>query len=156
MIMKSIFFGILILLVANGCSVSESPVFEDIDKVKVQTLNLRKIVIDADLNFTNPNDVGCDLVSTNIAVLANGIEVGYVTQRSTSLVGSNEEFSIPVSISMSPKEIFKKGSGFLGSTIGAITNKEVELEYSGLVMIEKLGVQYPIEIEETQVVVLKK
>lgn len=154
--MKYIFLGLLSIAFLSGCSVSESPVFEDIDKVKVETFNLKKIVVNANINFTNPNDIGCNLVSTNIAVLANGVEVGYVTQRSTSLVGSNEEFSIPVSITMAPKQIFKKGSGFLGSTIGALTNKEIELEYSGLVMIEKLGVQYPIEIEETQVVELKK
>lgn len=154
--MKYIFLSLLSVLILSGCTVSESPLFESIDKVKVTTFNLKQIVVHADLNFTNPNDVGCDLVSTNITVFANDTEVGYVDQRSTSLVGSNEEFGIPVSISMSPKQVFKKGTGFLSSTIGALTNKEIELQFQGVVIIEKLGVQYPIEIDEKQTVVLKK
>ena len=154
--MKKFLFALTALLLLNGCSVSESPEFESIDKVKVATFNLQQIVVNADLNFTNPNDVGCDLVNTKIIVFANDTEVGNVTQRSTSLVGSNEEFAIPISISMSPKQVFKKGTGFLGSTIGALMNKEIELRYKGVVIIEKLGVKYPIEIDETQTVELKK
>lgn len=139
-----------------SCTVSEAPEFIDIDGYQVKKVNLSQVVVNADINFHNPNDVGCELVTTDIDVLANGVNVGKVTQLNAISIDDNSTFHIPTSISFSPKDVFGDTGGILNGALNALLSKEVKLEYKGSVTLSKAGIEFDIDVDDYSTIELKK
>lgn len=154
--MKNILPFVLILIILQACTVSEAPEFQEINNFKVSFLSIDQIQVTADTKFHNPNDIGCELVKTDIDVITNGINVGKVSQTEIISIDNNSDFIIPTSISFSPKDVFKKDGGILNGALNAFTSKEIEIQYIGSVTLRKAGVPFEIEVDETQKVPLKK
>lgn len=140
-----------------GCTVSESPEFIDMNNYQVKKVTMQEVVVTTDVNFHNPNDIGCSIVKTDIDVKANGVNVGKVDQNAAITIDANNNFHLPVSVKFSPKKVFgSKDGSLLNGMLNTLTSKEVELQYVGYVTINKLGIDYSIDIDETETIPLKK
>ena len=146
--MKNIAFAIGIFgLLITSCQVSEEPEFIRIGESKVVKLNKDAVIISSNAHFYNPNDIGCDIVATNINVDVNGIPVGDVKQNGSIALEANQNFSIPLSINFPPSTFIKDRLGLINIALGSIQNKMIEVQYAGTVTLSKLGVEFDIEVE---------
>ena len=155
--MKIITLSFLILgLSISSCQVSEEPDFMRIGESKIVKLNKDVVIISSNAHFYNPNDIGCDIVATNIDVAVNGTPVGDVKQTGSIALEANQNFLIPLSINFPPSTFFKDRLGLINIALGSIQDKMIEVQYSGTVTLSKLGVEFEIEVEGKEDVAFRK
>jgi hypothetical protein len=142
--------------IAVSCTFTKKPDFKSIKNVRVQSANLSKVVINADAVFENLNDIGGDLEIKNLEVFANNVKVSTVNSKKFN-VPIKEEFSIPIKVSFSPVQIFDdQKKGLLGKILNSIANKEVKLQYKGVITYSLGNYSYDYSIDYSDTVVLKK
>ena len=153
--MKNLFLlGLIFSLCA--CSKIKDPQFKKLTEFSVQNLGVNQVTLKANANYFNPNPIGGEIKSSNINVMVNDVDLGMLQQNFGSKIEGNSDFTIPIIIEFSPKEIFKKEGGLLTGILNAALNKEVEVKYNGYVMLEIMDVDIKIPIEHEEVVHLKK
>ena len=95
--MKKIFFFLLAITLFS-CTLTQEPDFIKLDDYKIITLNKKEVKLGTNAYFKNPNDVGCEVVSTDIEVFVNGLAVSKVNQTASINLESNNEFNIPLTV----------------------------------------------------------
>ena len=154
--MKKICYLLFLSIIPFSCSFTEKPDFIKINNVNVQSANLSKIVINADALFENPNDIGGNLELKNLEVFANNIKVSNINSKKFN-VPIKDKFSIPIKVSFSPKQIFDdQKKGLLSNILNSIKNKEIVLDYKGVITYSLGDYSYDYNINFTDKVVLKK
>ena len=128
----SLLFSLFLLF---SCTVTEKPEFVKLDSIKVANSNSKEIELVADAHFLNKNSVGGKLQLNNIKVLLNETEVAVVNS-STFQVPKKEEFTIPISVKIPHKKLFKKNK--LTNVLNMLIKKEVAIQYKGIITY-KLG-----------------
>lgn len=154
--MRKISSLLVVLFVAISCKVSDEPEFvkmENIFPTKVSVLNV-EIVSDA--IFNNPNDVGCELVSTDITVLVNGNEMGKASQAKNVEISSKGEFTIPLKVSFSPTKLLENKDDILSSSLPNLLSQKIEISYKGTITLKKAGVSFDVPVDKTDEISLKK
>ena len=112
-------------------------------------------MINADAIFKNLNDIGGNLEINNLEVFANNIKVSSVNSKKFN-VPIKDEFSIPIKVSFSPKEIFDdQKKGLLDKVLNTIKNKEVQLNYKGIITYSLGDFSYDYNVNYSDKVVLK-
>lgn len=154
--MKKIILLVSIVLVAVSCTVSSEPEFVKMENIYPKSVSLLKVQLVSDAIFFNPNDVGCELVATDIDVLVNGNEVGKATQAKNVEISSQGEFTIPLEVSFSPMKIIEDKENILNSSLPNLLSKKVEVSYKGTVTLKKAGISFDIPVDKTDEIVLKK
>ena len=139
-----------------SCQVSKEPEFIRIGESRIVTLNKDAVKISSNAHFFNPNDIGCEIVATNIDVDINGISVGDVQQTGVIELEANQNFAIPLSINFPPSAFIKDKLGLISIALGSITNKMIEVQYSGTVTLSKLGIEFDVEVEGEEEIPFKK
>lgn len=154
--MKRIGCFLMFLLLLSSCTVNKAPEFIGIENLKFSEKTNDAIELNADLKFHNPNDIGCELSEVDIDVKVNDVSVGKLSELQMTKIDKNNDFSIPTTIQISPKEFFGSNlGGLLGGALNAILNKEIKVNYSGKVKLKKLGIPFEIPIDKDEVVQLK-
>ena len=154
--MRKICYLLFLSIIAFSCSFTEKPDFIKINNVRVQSANLSKIVINADAMFENSNDIGGNLELKNLEVFANNIKVSNINSKKFN-VPIKDKFSIPIKVSFSPRQIFDdQKKGLLSNILNSIKNKEVVLDYKGVITYSLGDFSYDYNINFTDKVVLKK
>jgi hypothetical protein len=143
-------------LVLTSCSKIKDPTFEKITDLAVKEVSINKVVLKAEAKYFNPNAIGGEIKYTDIKVNVNNVDLGSIAQTFTSEIKGKSDFSIPIIIEFSPKEIFKSDGGFLKGILNAALNKNVDVKYQGHAVIEIMDVDIKIPIEHEEVVHLKK
>jgi len=138
---------ILALITLASCTVSQEPDFLKLDEYKIENINRKEIKLSTNAYFHNPNDVGCEVVKTDIDVFINGLEVSKVTQLNAINLEAGNEFSIPMLTSVPLEKISKDKGGILGGALTTLLNKNIKVEYEGIVTLKKLGIAFDIEIK---------
>lgn len=154
--MKKLLF---LLFIASfwSCTGPQEPVFLRLENAKATNISTKKITITADALFHNPNAIGGTLTATNIDVISNDVKIATVEQNIESILPAQAEFSIPLTFSTSPKELFQKdGKGILGGVINALLDKSVKLKYKGNLTFKLAGISFDSPIDLEEVVDLKK
>lgn len=157
--MKSLKFllPICLLVLLGACKVSEEPTFEKMKNIKVLSLKLDDVQITCDAFFQNPNDVGVELIETDLDIIVNKVNTGKIAQTSNTVIKANNQFSIPLKISFNPKDVFKnEKGGLLGSVVSSFTDKKINLVYKGKVKLKKAGISFDVPVDYTTDVDLKK
>jgi hypothetical protein len=114
------------------------------------------VIINANANFENYNDIGGVLELKRLEVFANDIKISHVNTKKFK-VHANDKFSIPIRASFSPKQIFDdQKKGLLGNILNTIANKEVKLDYKGVITYSLGDFSYDYPIDFTDKVILKK
>jgi len=101
----------IFLFAINACTPKlkpDPPVFKDVRNVKVQEVNMKNIKLTAEAVLFNPNKMGATVQSIDVDVIANGVNVGKVSQEVETKIEGNSEFIIPLIADIPPKKYFKR------------------------------------------------
>ena len=154
--MRKICCLLFLSFITVSCTFTKKPDFKSIKNVRVESAKLSKVVINADAVFENLNDIGGDLEIKNLEVFANNIKVSNVNSKKFN-VPIKDEFAIPIKVSFSPVQIFDdQKKGLLGKVLNSIKNKEIKLDYKGVITYSLGDYSYDYHVDFSDNVVLKK
>ena len=145
--MNKLIIGLLVIISITNCTVTSEPDFLKLDEYKITGLNKKVINLGTNAYFHNPNDIGCEVVSTDINVLINGLEVSKVSQVKSISLEAGNDFFIPLLTSVPLEKISKDRKGILGGMLTTLLNKNLKVKYQGVVTLKKLGIEFDIDIE---------
>jgi LEA14-like dessication related protein len=132
----------------------KSPSFINLDNVKILSANSRKVVLQGDAIFNNPNAIAGKLIKTDIHIKINDVDITDIEQTTSIDVPKNSNFTVPVNFSFNPKKLTKDNDGFLQNAIKSFLSNELNIEYAGCVTIEVLGIGFDVPIDYTEKVSL--
>jgi LEA14-like dessication related protein len=132
----------------------KSPSFITLDNVKIISANARKVVLQGDAIFNNPNAIAGKLIKTDIHIKINDVDITDIEQTTSIDVPKNSNFTVPVNFSFNPKKLTKDNDGFLQNAIKSFLSNELNIEYAGCVTIEVLGIGFDVPIDYTEKVSL--
>ena len=154
--MRKICYVLFLSLIVFSCTFTEQPNFIKIKNVRVQKANLSKVIINADALFENLNDIGGNLELNKLEVFANNIKVSNISTKKFK-VPIKDNFSIPIKVSFSPKQIFDDHKkGFPSNIFKSIKNKQVTILYKGVITYSLGDFSYDYNINYSQKIALKK
>jgi len=131
-----------------GCSAPQQPVFKSFANIKSKNVSTKNITITADALFHNPNTMGGEVTATDIEVIVNDVSAGKINQDLAIPVPAQAEFSIPLTVNVSPKDIYENDrNGALSGIINAVLNKKVDVHYKGTVKMNIAGFPYTLKVE---------
>ena len=108
---------------------------------------IKDVVVDANTEpmlkanaiFFNPNDMRGKLKRINIDIFVNGKKAASVNQELKTIIPSNDEFSVPLEVKLSIKEL-----GFMDTLLGMIGGKTFEVRYEGTLKLTYHG--FPVNV----------
>ena len=143
------------LILISGCMGGpKSPSFINLDNVKILSANARKVVLQGDSIFNNPNAIAGKLTKTDIHIKINDVDITDIEQTTSIDVPKNSNFTVPVNFSFNPKKLTQDNDGFLQNAIKSFLSNELTIEYAGYVTIEVLGIGFDVPIDYTEKVSL--
>lgn len=116
--------ALFILITLSSCTLTQEPDFVKLDDYKIITLNKNEIKLSADSYSLNPNDVGCEVVKTDIELLVNGLYVSKVNQPNSISLSAGKEFTVPLIVSVPTSSIIKDKKGILGGVLSGLFKKK--------------------------------
>ena len=141
-------FYFLLISTILGCSAPQEPIFKNFANIKTSNISTKKITITADALFHNPNTMGGEVTSTDIEVIVNDIPAGKINQDLAIPVPAGAAFSIPLTVNVSPKDIYENDrGGALGGIVNAVLKKKVDVHYKGTVKMKIAGFPYTLEVD---------
>ena len=132
----------------------KSPSFINLDNVKIISANARKVVLQGDAIFNNPNAIAGKLIKTDIHIKINDVDITDIEQTTLIDVPKNSNFTVPVNFSFNPEKLVQDNEGFLQNAIKSFLSNELTIEYAGCVTIEVLGIGFDVPIDYTEKVSL--
>ena len=132
----------------------KSPSFINLDNVKIISANARKVVLQGDAIFNNPNAIAGKLIKTDIHIKINDVDITDIEQTTLIDVPKNSNFTVPVNFSFNPKKLTQDNEGFLQNAIKSFLSNELTIEYAGYVTIKVLGIGFDVPIDYTEKVSL--
>ncbi len=148
--MKKLLFLFLIITITS-CTLTQEPEFIKLDNYKIITFNKNEVKLGTSAYFINPNDVGVELVSTDIDVFVNELNVSKVNQVNSINLTSGNEFTIPLSVNIPTNKIVKDKGGIFNGVLTTLFNKNIKVEYKGIVTLKKAGIKFDIDIEGEEI-----
>lgn len=148
--LKNLTFLLFILGVA-ACSAPQEPIFIGFKDIKTTTISTKKITVTAQAQFHNPNTLAGEVTATDIEVMVNDVPAGNIEQDLTIPVAASSAFSIPLTFTMAPKDIYENDrNGALGGIINAVLTKKVNVHYLGTVKMKIAGFPYTLEVDHEE------
>jgi len=153
--MKKFVILLTIALIIVSCSVSEKPQFINVENVHVVRADMDSVILTADANFHNPNDISGTLASDDLMVLINDIEMAKVTSIPFK-VPANKDFTIPLTVSMETKKVLEEqGGSLLGGILNTIMQKKLKVQYKGNIKYKVLGFSHSYPVDKTEEIKIK-
>lgn len=129
--------GLLVLLAS--CVPKEQVVLRAIENVEVTPGNGVDPLLKAEARFYNPNQIRMRVKEIQIDVFIDGKKSARIDQKLTSIIKSKSEFTLPLEVQLSLKEI-----GLLDALMGLFGGKKYELHYVGHIKVRVKG--FPMRI----------
>lgn len=153
--MKNTFYFLSLIIISFGCSVNKKPVFIKVDNVKVLRFEADTISIKADAFFENPNDVGGNISTENLAILVNDIEVAQVFSDKFK-VPSRDKFTIPLTAKIPTKNLLNTNkNGILGGLLNSLITKKVNVRIKGKLEYVVFGFKKDFIVDKTEEIKIK-
>lgn len=122
---KSLLIAIVFLSIVAGCKGDKNqPTFKALVNLQLSDLSKKKIELKGNLVFTNPSSEGITYNKTIADINLDGVDLNTYYHKKTISVKGNKEFSIPIYMSIEPKDIKNKDS----KTVSIKISGEVEYE----------------------------
>jgi LEA14-like dessication related protein len=134
--------GLILLLALASCGKPKDLEFRKISNIK---FNLPASTVGADVVMYNPNNLSLQLKSVEIDILVNGKQVGRVDQTHEVMITRKSEFSLPVSVAVSLKDL-----GLVNAFAGLLGGKSYPVQFKGLLRVNFYGIQKKIMIDYTE------
>ncbi len=135
-----------------SCKVNEKPVFLGVENIEVIEVTSEHILINADANFENPNHIGGKLISDELNILINDVQMVSLSSEEFN-VPAKDLFVVPLKAEVQTHEIFRENS--LGSVLESLLLRTVNVSYQGIIKYKVLGFSYNYEVDITEEIKLK-
>ena len=122
----------LITLLITACNKPQSFEYRGMQNLKVDSIGLESSKISLELVYFNPNNFGVDLRNVNCNVYINHNYLGNYVLDTLMHIAKRSEFSIPSSMNVDMKNIFK-------NAIGTFLSRQVLVEINGSTKVGKSG-----------------
>ena len=122
----------LITLVMTACNKPQSFEYRGMQNLQVDSIGLESSKISLELVYFNPNNFGVDLRNVNCDVYINHNYLGKYVLDTVMHIAKHSEFSIPSSMNVDMKNIFK-------NAIGTFLSRQVLVEIKGSTKVGKSG-----------------
>lgn len=139
---KVLGLSLIILFTAISCGKPKDLEFRKISNIK---FNLPASTVGADVVMFNPNNLSLQLKSVEIDILVNGKQVGRVDQTHEVMIARKSEFSLPVSVAVSLKDL-----GLVNALAGLLGGKTFPVQFKGFLRINFHGIQKKIVIDYSE------
>ena len=145
------FLFLLSALALTSCKIS-SPTFKNLGQWQIGNVSGSNITLTNTAYFYNPNSInGLKVNNVFINVMTNGKKIGTVSSASSSVVIPNmSDFSIPLSLSIDPKDLLGSITDILGVAMG----KSIDLRCVGNIGVGYSVINKNISIDQTLPVTL--
>lgn len=130
------------------------PYYKKMEQVRVSSFTKDNITVKANVICHNPNGVEVRLAGCDFKVKANGKHVSDVDQRFTTTVGAKSDFTVPLTVSFSPRKVFK-AKDLIGMALISLKSKKIHMDYEGTVDVGLAGEEIVIPVEYSEDIALK-
>jgi len=152
--MKKFIQLVVIFFLVTACSVKKKPTFLKVDDVKLLSFSSDTIRLQANAFFKNENDIGGKIATDEISVLVDGVDVAKVSSEEFK-VPANKEFSVPLTVVIPSKKMFKSKGGLLGGLLNSVLNNSVKVRFKGDIKYKVLGFSSTYAIDKTKEIKIK-
>jgi LEA14-like dessication related protein len=122
-----------------------------IANVKIIKFNLTELTLTVTFLFTSKAELEAKINRLYLDLYLDGKNVGYISDEKGFIIPANGTSSVPLNISVNPKDVLKN---ILGFTLGAVKNKDVRLAFKGFANIKSgfisttLPIEYDMSVKE--------
>lgn len=151
------FFWCLILLTPLfwSCEKPQEPKFKTVEDLNIIKFTNEEVVLEGKAVIHNPNAFSIEVISTEMDVKVNDVEVGKVEQNERTEVSGNSDFRVPLVVRFPPEKVVND-KGLLGGVLNAIFKKKVNVYYKGTITVSAIGIPIDVPVEAEKEVKLKK
>lgn len=141
---------IFTLLALTNCQVKDKPEFKEIKNVSVDKISSKNVTVIAEAVFYNPNDIGYELVGSEVTVYVNNKAVGKTNQQKNIIIKSNSDFEVPFSVDFALKDIMDESENLLTSIIKNAINRKIDIAFDGKITLKKAGISFDVPFKHEQ------
>jgi LEA14-like dessication related protein len=141
---------LVIMLFAFGCVPEKEVVLRSLDNVELTAGLGSEPMLKADALFYNPNKIRLKVKGIKLEVFIDGKKTAFIDQKLRSTVKAESEFSIPLEVQLSLKEI-----GLFNAIAGLFGGKKHELNYKGYIKVSVKGFPFKIPVDYSKEVKLR-
>lgn len=145
---KLVFFSFLLL--ATSCVPKEQIVLRVIRNVTIDTGLDGEPLLKGEAVFYNPNSTRMKLKEINVDVFVDGKKSAIVKQKFNALIKPRSEFTVPLEIQLSLKDI-----GLLDTLFSLLGGKQYEIHFLGNIRIHVRGIPVKVPVDYTDKTRLK-
>jgi LEA14-like dessication related protein len=131
--MRLIFLAILFTGFFAACTKPQSFEYRGMQNLKVDSIGLVSSKISLDLIYFNPNNFGVNLKHVNCDVYINHNYLGKYVLDTMMHIAKRSEFTIPSSMNVDMKNVYK-------NALGTLLSNEVLVELKGETKVGKSGI----------------
>jgi LEA14-like dessication related protein len=147
--MNKVLFVVLLVVVV-GCVPKEELQFKRVKNV-VLTASGATPILKGDLLLYNPNDKRMNLKKLDLIIELNGKEAGIVDQRLSQVIPAKDEFTVPIEVAISLKEM-----GLLDAISGILGGKKNTVRIRGKIRGSVNGVTIGVPVDYTEEIRMKR
>jgi LEA14-like dessication related protein len=136
---------IAVLMLCVSCIPQEKIILRDVKNVHVEAIDKENVRLNGDVVFFNPNATRLRLKEIKVDVYVGGKKSAYVDQKLEALARGNSEFSVPLTVQVSLKEL-----GLMDALASLFGGKKYEIHYRGHLKAKVNGwpVKVPVDHKE--------
>lgn len=124
--------SLLFILLLGGYFIFKEPTFIDARGFKITSLGLKQSVIQTDLYYYNPNNMGLQLKQVDADVFINDKLAGHSIIDTLIKIPAKDTFAIPVRFNVEMKNL-------LSNAFSILTQDQVDVKMKGSATIGKAG-----------------
>lgn len=129
----------------SACSAPKELVYKDFNSFSLNKLGLGSSSVKMNLVYYNPNNFGLQLKRTDLDIYIDGTYLGRTSQDYQITIPKLTEFTLPISIDVDMKNVFK-------NAFNTLFSKEVTVKVTGRIKLGKANVFFgmPVNYEGKQ------
>lgn len=143
-------FWLVVLVLLAGCVPEEQVVLRAIDNVELAPGKGADPILKADARFYNPNKIRMKIKAIELDVFIDGKKSARVDQKLKSVIKSQAEFTLPLEVQLSMKEI-----GLVDALLGLFGGKKYLINYKGHIKVTVRGFPLRIPVDYSKEVRLR-
>ncbi len=141
---------LLVVMLVAGCVPKQQVELRAIENVELTPGKGADPILKADARFYNPNKIRMKVKAINLDVFIDGKMSASVDQKLKSVIKSQAEFTLPLEVQLSMKEI-----GLVDALLGLFGGKKYLLNYKGHIKVTVNGFPLRIPVDYTKEVRLR-
>jgi LEA14-like dessication related protein len=141
----TIFYFLAIILLPAAllsCGPPRALEYREFKNLSIEKPGFSSSFVKMDIVYFNPNNYGLQLKRTDLDIFLNGVYLGHTAQEYQVTIPKKENFTIPLTIEVDMKNLFKNG-------LNLLFKDAVLVKVSGAVKVGKANVfiSFPVKYE---------